>query len=458
MKKDVIVKKSAAFAAGSKYLRIYQETGSIASPVTFSEMPNGQVQASIDGEKIGKAVGMTMSDIPHVYEARVTNANPSTNEFTVTIAASDDAATDSEYSEEIEYAVQNGSLDNEDVEEIVKIMTENRVHPSVIKKALASVKKFDRSLHQPSAIYKDACKGESILNRALVGALTGNALIFAGEKSTGKNVCAETLAYVLQRPYYRINFEKDMMLEDIFGSTTTDNTAADKLELELAKAKMLCELKPENATAKDYEKAAEFELLKAKSACIRLVHAASDIIEWAKYGGVMMYDELNMASANTLQACMNSAADSEKVLIVPGAGEIKLNPDCVLLGGMNPGYAGTFELNEATKSRCGVINFEYPESIKCQLKANFGMTAIQDKFYNACDLVYKDFKAAVSQGRISSSCLNIRGFVNALKGIEMFPEATTLTEQIMTYVISGCNDDERKLLEQMLRDKVDDDM
>ena len=454
MEKVITVKKSAAFPAGTKYLKIFDETGSIAAPVTFTEMANGQVQAEIDGEKIGKALDIEMSDIPHIYDARVTAADLKTNQFTVTLTASDAAEASSDYDEDIKYAVENGMLDEDEVRETVSVLEENRVHPSVIKTVLRGVSKFERGLHQPSAIYKDCKKGESILNKALIGALTGNALIFAGEKSTGKNVCAETLAYVLQRPYYRVAFEKDMMLEDIFGSTTTDNSAADALELKLAKAKVLVNADPKHADPKLVEDAAQFELLKAKSACIRLGHDLADTIEWAENGGVMVYDELNMASANMLQACMNSAADSEKVLIVPGMGEIKLNPACVLIGSMNPGYAGTFELNEATKSRCGFINFDYPEEIECQLKANFGKTAVPAKYYKACNMLYKDFKTAVSQGRVSSSCLNIRGFVNAIKGIERFPEATTLSEQIKTYVIEGCSVDERKLLEAMLNDKV----
>ena len=245
-----------------------------------------------------------------------------------------------------------------------------------------------------------------------------------------------------------------LLLEDVYGTKTTDNSAAEKLELDLAKAKIKVELASQKATDEDYEKAAMFELYKAQSACIRLIQSTSDIIRWAKEGGTILYDEVNMANANILQTVMNSVADNEKVLIVPGVGNIKLNKNCVLLAGMNPGYAGTNDLNVATKSRCGFINFEFPKQIKPQLKANFADGEVPENYYDACEQLYGRFSDAAQSKNISADCLNIRGFVNALKACAMFPDATRLRTQINIYVVAGCDDEERGILETILNDTI----
>lgn len=161
-----------------------------------------------------------------------------------------------------------------------------------------------------------------------------------------------------------------------------------------------------------------------------------------------------MAHANLLQAIMNPLADGDKTLVVPGYGRIKIHPACVLYCGMNPGYAGTMDLNDATASRCGFLEFVQPESISKQLEANFENFAAIKRHIKACDTLYKDFKAAVTQGRLSNKCLNIRGFVSALKQVEAFPEAVSLAEQIQVYVINACPSDERIVLNTMLSDKI----
>jgi len=458
MKKSISIKKTATERNGSKWLEIAAK-GPIAADVKIEANQSGKLIAYIDDEAIGR-VQMSEYELPEVYEVRITGVDPDTpNTFLaeMDVATTTKKAGSGSFSEMIDDIISKGIASKEDIEERVQIMQENDVKKSVISAALEDYASFDAPVVKPSAIYQNARADgeESILNQALIAALTQSALIFSGEKSTGKNVCAETLAYVLGRPYYRINFERDMLLEDVFGSKTTDNSAAEKLELELAKAKIKVELASDKASDEDFEKAAMFELFKAQSASIRLVQATSDIIRWAKEGGVMMFDEVNMANANILQAVMNSAADGEKTLIVPGVENIKLHDKCVLLAGMNPGYAGTMELNTATKSRCGFINFDFPETIKAQLKANFSEgTPLKEKQFAICDDLYKDFKAAVDQGRVTNDCINIRGFVNALKAVERFPDATSLATQIEIFVINGCNEDDRVVLSADLRNKI----
>ena len=455
----ILVKKTAQHPEGTKYLERAKE-GPIQAPV-YLEAKANKVEAVIDGEAIGFVVKMTPEEMPSKYQCTITGLGDNPNTFEASLSVEEGASQNeagfnadvSAYAAEVKAAEERSGLS--DVAERVSVMIHNRVSGSVIRATLQSYHKVEH-LHVPSAIYQDTrdASESSILNQALMAAATNAALIFSGEKSTGKNVCAETVAYCRGESFYRINFEKDMMLEDVFGTMTTDNSAAERLELELAKAKIKVEMNPENASDKDLENAAKFDLFKAQSACIRLVHSTSDIIRWAKEGGIMLYDECNMANANILQTVMNSVADSEKVLIVPGVGNIKLSENCVLLAGMNPGYAGTNDLNVATKSRCGFINFEFPKEITPQLRANFKDGEVPEQYYKACEGLYAAFSAAVASRNISADCLNIRGFVNALKVCAKFPDATKLSEQLNIFVVAGCDEEERGVIETILANKV----
>ena len=442
--KEITIKKTAQHVEGGKYLERAKE-GSIPGFVLFKER-GGKVEAIIDGDAIGFVVDMKPEEIPVSYTCSITGLGTSPSTFTANLEAEERKTTKgptvSEFEKEIEIAVKNSNLTKKEVEDRVKVMLDNKVPSSVIKITLHDYHEV-KDHHIPSAIYQNMRKDKEIsfLALSLMAAHNGQALIYSGEKSTGKNVCAETVAYCRGESFYRINFQKNMMLEDIFGSQTTDNSAAERLEVEKAKALLKLKAHPAEMTDDELQLAAEFEVDKAKSACIRLVHSKSDIIRWAEEGGVMLYDEVNMANANILQQVMNSVADSEKVLIVPGVGKIQLNKHCVLLAGMNPGYAGTMELNHATKSRCGFLNFEYSSSIKSQLKANFGEKELSDSCYDACERFYKNLRKLIKHHQIESTyCLNVRGFVNALKNVATFKEATSLKAELITYVVNGCDE------------------
>lgn len=456
--KNIVIKKTAQHIDGGKYLDRAAE-GPIPAPVFFQEN-KGKVEATIDGEAIGYVVGMTPEEIPAKYEAKVVGVGEKPNTFEAELNVLKDASKNpdeidfSDFEDEIKFAVSESGLKQAEVEERVKVMLDNSVKPSVIKATLSDYHKVTNP-HIPSALFKNTREQaqNSILNQSLMAAHNGQALIYSGEKSTGKNVCAETVAYCRGESFTRLNFQKNMLLEDIFGSMTFESNT-ENLTVENALAKVRVDTFPDRVNPSDLEQAAQFEIDKAKAASINLVHATTDIIRWAKEGGIMLYDEVNMANANILQMVMNSVADSEKVLIVPSVGTIKLNKHCTLLAGMNPGYAGTMELNTATKSRCGFVNFEFPKTITPQLKTNFEEGEVPENFYQACEVLYGSFKTSVESGNISSDCLNIRGFVNALRNISCFPDATNLRDELNTYVVSGCDQEERDVVETILYSKV----
>ena len=114
--------------------------------------------------------------------------------------------------------------------------------------------------------------------------MIGAATIYEGDKSVGKNVCAETVAMVLNMPYYMITFNRGMTADDIYGTKSTDNSAASMLTEDMAEDYLRCQM---GEQAFDMRSAATFEYLKAKAASVSIVQEQSCLVEWLKNGGVM---------------------------------------------------------------------------------------------------------------------------------------------------------------------------
>lgn len=439
----------------------------IESPVIFKDT-GAFIEAQTDGRAFGN-VETPGFEIPKLYTATIRDCGDEPRSFFIDLDT-ETAACGAGYGMETADAISSGFTE-EDVAERIRYMEEEEFHPSVIRAVIGFLAQHGNAKHsvrieKGEPVYRKTDTVSPVMNMAMA-AVTQTGLILFGEKSTGKNVASHTAAWLFGLPEYRIGFQRDMGIDDAFGGKGTDNSAADGLNKDLALARLLYESDPKTY-ANFADDAARFELLRAQASSIRVVQNKSALLKWAmgdedlkesedeviRPGGVMMFDEVNMAHANLLQSIMNPLCDGDKTLVVPGFGRIRLSPACVLFCGMNPGYAGTMELNEATASRVGFLEFRQPDSIKRQLMANFEETSKLSRHFDACDKLYRDFRAAVSQGTLSKKCLNIRGFVNALKHVEQFPEAVSLAEQIRIFVINACPEDERLVLDGMLRDKI----
>ena len=452
MKNQIKVKSTFLHKAGKELEQKLTDGKKVDTEVTLVDT-GAFIEARINGEAIGNVVTEDF-EVPKVYTATLEGKGDEPLSFLVTVEANATEAS-GDYASEKEAVMKKGFTE-EEVSERIAYMEEEGFHPSVLVAALDFLANFgspEETARIDNGPHYRKTGDDSPTQEMVKAACTQSALILFGEKSTGKNVASHTVAWLLGQPEYRIGFQRDMGIDDAFGGKGTDNSAAEALDEDLAYAYVLYNADP-SANANYAGDAGKFELLKAQASSIRVVQNKSALLKWAAEGGVMMFDEVNMAHANLLQAIMNPLADGDKTLVVPGYGRIKLHPSCVLFAGMNPGYAGTMELNDATASRCGFYEFPLPETIKPQLTENFEDPKKLKRHFDACENLYKDFKAAVTQGRISNKCLNIRGFVNALKQVEKFPEASSIAREIQIFVINGCPEDERIVLNTMLRDKI----
>ena len=153
--------------------------------------------------------------------------------------------------------------------------------------------------------------GKDILEMAIAGILQGQNLLLTGPKATGKNILAENLAYIFNRPSYNISFHVNTNSGDLIGTDTFENN-----EVKLRKG---------------------------------------SIYRCAEYGGFGILDEINMAK-NDAVSVLHATLDYRRSIDVPGYDKIDLHPATRFVGTMNYGYAGTKELNEALVSRFLVID------------------------------------------------------------------------------------------------------
>ena len=386
-------------------------------------------------------------------------------------------------------AVADGLVSREDMDERLRVLCENRVDELLMKRVIAGYRRYAKPVHRPSCIYVDPYmkKGsgrEGMIAEGLRAAADRSALICEGEKAVGKNVFVETVAWLMGMPTYLITFTRQMSPSSVYGEKSTDTTAAKALAefdsriLEEAKAiddrvkyamNVLYRrgLSAEEASKeahkalteeerKTLSEAARFQKIAAQAASVNITMDESELCEWLRDGGVMVFNEMNMSDANFLASFTNQLLDGTGFLFVPGRGEIRIHPDCVLFGTQNADYQGTEEQNEATMSRFGCLSFAPPKTIAPQLRAAVAAAIaksydpaarLEDRYFDQCEDLYGRYRAAVAKdSSISSACLNIRGFVRALTRVALSGKATTLKRQVEIEVINTCPSYERETL------------
>lgn len=362
----------------------------------------------------------------------------------------------------------------------------------LVERIFNEYRKYERPCVEPETLYQDPDKyspdAQSRMLEALEMAVCRDGCNYVGPKSLGKNVFFETLAWVLGKPKYIITFSAQMAPSDVFGEKSSDNTASDILAhfdsewLEKAKmvhhkhqktvlnriaANVLSQiLHKKYAVDEDVytdeekevlRKEAEFEKLKAEAASIHIKMDPSELYDWLIDGGVIMFNEINLANANFLSSFLNVLLDGTGCLFMPGRGNVPINKDCVFTASMNRGYEGTESLNEATESRMAEIRFTYSDTAKEQLRASvnsklkkLGVGEINDMYLDQASNFYARCKmlndpsmdnSGAGVGVISDKALNIRGLVRALKEVAVFGYQGSLHDKIMEHIVNSCEDD-----------------
>ena len=253
----------------------------------------------------------------------------------------------------------------------LKFLREQQVNPLLIEK----VEEFRKTYPVEEKVKKRVVKpgipfyGKEILEMAIAALLEGQNLLLSGPKATGKNILAENLAYIFNRPSYNVSFHVNTNSGDLIGTDTFENN-----EVKLRKG---------------------------------------SIYRCAQYGGFGILGEINMAK-NDAVSVLHATLDYRRSIDVPGYDKIDLHPAARFIGTMNYGYAGTKELNEALVSRFLVIDMpaQTAQSLEFILRKNY--EDLRPEALEQFIGLFLDLQLKADNGEISTKALDLRGLLAAI--------------------------------------------
>lgn len=249
-----------------------------------------------------------------------------------------------------------------------------------------------------------------------VGAiLKGKHLNLIGEKGTGKNTFADYILYLAQRPKHELSGNGQTSKAEFFGEPTIESEVTDAGEVAHK-----IEFNPEQfVQAMGYKETDDKR------------HA----------GGCALIDEANGIPADVLLS-LNSSADARKAVTVPGYGRVNAGKNFFIMLTMNIGYEGTRNLNEAFKDRFVPIRFDSNDSIEQILVSNCPMAKKSD--VQKANKIYQKMNSLIrnNDGELDSSCITIRGFIDALDLVEFVGLKEALIINVADRILD--DDDYRK--------------
>ena len=220
--------------------------------------------------------------------------------------------------------------------------------------------------------------GEAILKAATAAILSGKNLLLVGEKSTGKNVLAENLAKLFQRPLWNVSLHMSIDAAALIGDDS---------------------LRDGNVFFRE-----------------------GPITVASKVGGFAVLDEINMAKNEAL-AVLHSTLDYRRIIDMPGYDLIKIHPATRFIATMNEGYEGTRDLNEALLSRFVVLKM--PAMAESDLKQLIEETYpnLKPAFLSDLARLVADMDKKAAANEIARHAVDIRGLFDALdlvkEGLEL---------------------------------------
>lgn len=250
--------------------------------------------------------------------------------------------------------------------------------------------------------------GIEIWEDAIAAILAGEHLLLIGPKATGKNILAEGLCSLFQRPCWDISFYLNADASSLIGTDT------------LTKGEVRFRPGP--------------------------------IYRCAQAGGFGVLDEINMAKNESL-AVLHATLDFRRIIDVPGYDKIELTPETRFIATMNYGYAGTRELNEALSSRFMVINLPiitYDNLIKL-LSSQY--PDLNKKYAEQLSSAFFDIRTKCENSELSTKALDLRGLIASL---ELIKKGLTVSRALTLGIVNKTFDDfERQIVSDIISTRID---
>lgn len=256
--------------------------------------------------------------------------------------------------------------------EMIDLLKRQGVDSSLLERVASFSESYDvpedarDRVHRPQFTYY----GRKIWEQALTGILAGENLLLVGSKATGKNVLADSLAWIFQRPSWNISFHVNTDSTSLIGTDTFVNN-----EVRLRKG---------------------------------------PIAECAEAGGFGILDEINMAR-NDAVAVLHATLDYRRIIDVPGYERIFLRPETRFIATMNYGYIGTRELNEALTSRFLVIHVPALEVDQLNQLLRDEFPTASEEWLDTFSRLFRDLHEKTDNGEISTKPVDLRGLLASLR-------------------------------------------
>ncbi len=259
--------------------------------------------------------------------------------------------------------------------EDLSFLKEQQVNPELVQGIVEFREKYSVAEEVASRIVKPAIPfyGREILEMAIAGLLKGENILLTGSKATGKNILAETLAYIFHRPTYNVSFHVNTGSAELIGTDTFEDN-----QVKLRRG---------------------------------------SIYQCAQYGGFGILDEINMAK-NDAVSVLHATLDYRRSIDVPGYHKIDLHPAARFIGTMNYGYAGTKELNEALVSRFLVIDMPAQTADTLEFIIRKSYPSAKPEAVEQFVGLFLDLQLKADNSEISTKALDLRGILAAMGTIQ----------------------------------------
>ena len=297
--------------------------------------------------------------------------------------------------------------------EELRFLKEQGVDEFLINEVEKFINKYSVSDEAKSRIVKPQMEfiGKDILEMAISAILQGENILLSGSKATGKNVLAENLAFIFNRPYYNVSFHVNIDSASLIGADTfVDN------EVQLRKG---------------------------------------PVYKCAEFGGFGIFDEINMAK-NDAVSVLHSVLDYRRIIDIPGYDKINLHEASRFIGTMNYGYVGTRELNEALVSRFMVIDMPSVtyETLMLILKKIYPDAKLDslDQFAG----LFLDLQLKATNGEITTKPLDLRGMIASIGTIRTGLKPSLAIR--MGIINKSFDTFEREIVEDVVMTRIPEDM
>lgn len=268
-------------------------------------------------------------------------------------------------------------------------------------------KEFENRIPDPKFLYM----GDAILEEAIAAILAGKNILLVGDKSTGKNVLAEHLAYLFARPMWNISFHVSVDASSLIGDDT---------------------LKSGN-----------------------VIFREGPISLASNHGGFAVLDEINMAK-NEAMAVLHSVLDYRRKIDIPGYDLIEVHPATRFIATMNYGYEGTRDLNEALLSRFVVIKMPQISDTDLRYLIKDQHKELNSEIIDQIAKFFADLKSKAKAHEISESAPDLRGIFDA---IDLVKEGLEFKEALNMCLVNKIFDDyEADLIKDLIRARFEDNI